>query len=99
SGITPRVTIHLEKKIPMAAGLGGGNGNTAQTLSGLNELFDHPLSRDQISEIAASLGSDVPFFLQDGPALGFGRGERIVNSPKFPCLSKKFFFLARPGFG
>ena len=76
--ITEGVTVRLEKKIPMAAGLGGGSGNAAQTLLGLNELFGHPLEIKTITELAASIGSDVPFFLQDGPALGSGRGEMIT---------------------
>ena len=53
------VRIHLEKKIPMAAGLGGGSGNAATTLLGLNELFDHPLSAAKLDELCAALGSDV----------------------------------------
>src|SRR4051812_41385680 len=58
------VHIHLEKRIPLAAGLGGGSGNAAITLLGLNELFGHPLTPDQLIQIASSLGSDIPFFLQ-----------------------------------
>src|SRR4029077_140185 len=73
------VRIHLEKKIPMAAGLGGGSGNAATTLLGLNELFSQPLSADQLQETAAALGSDVPFFLQHHPALATGRGEKIQS--------------------
>src|SRR5262249_16248992 len=67
----------LEKHIPMAAGLGGGSGNAAATLLGLNELYGQPLGPEQLRLIAAFLGSDVPFFLQARPALGTGRGEEI----------------------
>ena len=93
------VRIHLEKRIPLAAGLGGGSGNAAVTLLGLNELFDGPLTNAQLNAIAASLGSDVPFFLQDQPALATGRGEIITPLPPFPALRGFAFLLLHPGFG
>lgn len=93
------VRLHLEKKIPMAAGLGGGSGNAATTLLGLNELFGSPLSPEKIDHIAATLGSDVNFFLQNKPALATGRGEKVVSLDKFPALSGRAFLLIHPGFG
>jgi 4-diphosphocytidyl-2-C-methyl-D-erythritol kinase len=93
------VKIHLEKQIPLAAGLGGGSGNAATALLGLNELFDSPLSAESLNELAAGLGSDVPFFLQSKPALGTGRGEQIQPLDPFPVLHGKAFFLIHPGFG
>ena len=93
------VRIHLEKRIPVAAGLGGGSGNAATTLIGLNELFDSPLAPEVLVEIAASLGSDIPFFLQNGPALGIGRGEQIQPLEDFPALKGAAFLLIHPGFG
>lgn len=93
------IRIHLEKKIPMAAGLGGGSGNAATTLLGLNELFGHPLSATQLHEIAAGLGSDIPFFLQDQPAIAVGRGEQVTSLPTFPALAGSAFLLIHPGFG
>jgi 4-diphosphocytidyl-2-C-methyl-D-erythritol kinase len=93
------VRLHLEKKIPLAAGLGGGSGNAATTLLGLNELFDHPLASSQLHALAVSLGSDVPFFLQDQPALATGRGETIQPLAPFPVLRGAAFILIRPGFG
>jgi 4-diphosphocytidyl-2-C-methyl-D-erythritol kinase len=69
------VRLELQKNIPLAAGLGGGSGNAATALLGLNELFGGPLAPEQLQRLAASLGSDVPFFLQDKPALATGRGE------------------------
>jgi 4-diphosphocytidyl-2-C-methyl-D-erythritol kinase len=93
------VQIHLEKRIPLAAGLGGGSGNAATTLLGLNELFGHPLSPAQLDALAASLGSDVPFFLQSKPALATGRGECIEQLAEFPALHGRFFLLFHPGFG
>jgi len=93
------VRIHLEKKIPLAAGLGGGSGNAATTLLGLNEIFGKPLSTQALHRIAASLGSDIPFFLQAKPALAIGRGEQIQPLDFFPALHGAAFLLIRPGFG
>jgi 4-diphosphocytidyl-2-C-methyl-D-erythritol kinase len=97
--ISDGVKIHLEKKIPLAAGLGGGSGNAATTLLALNELFDQPLAGAKLRELAASLGSDIPFFLQDQPALATGRGEKIQPLEPFPALRGKAFLLIHPGFG
>jgi 4-diphosphocytidyl-2-C-methyl-D-erythritol kinase len=93
------VKIHLEKKIPLAAGLGGGSGDAATTLLALNELFSRPLAPEKLFEIAAALGSDIPFFLQDKPALANGRGEKIQPLENFPALKGKAFLLIHPGFG
>ena len=93
------VRIHLEKKIPMAAGLGGGSGNAATTLLGMNKLFGTPLNHSALTEIAAALGSDIPFFLQNKPALGIGRGEKIESLDFFPALRGTYIFLVHPGFG
>ncbi len=99
AGIRDGVQIHLEKKIPMAAGLGGGSGNAAATLLALNELFENPLTAGQLHGIAATLGSDVPFFLQTQPALATGRGEQIVPLAPFPALRSNSLLLIHPGFG
>ena len=99
AGISDGVQIHLQKNIPMAAGLGGGSGNAATTLIGLNELFGNIVSEQQLTEIAASLGSDIPFFLQPKPALGIGRGEKIQSLDWFPALRGTYIFLVHPGFG
>ena len=93
------VAIRLQKKIPLAAGLGGGSGNAATTLLALNELFGQPLAAAKLSELAAALGSDVPFFLQNRPALATGRGEQTRPSDFFPALRGKAFLLIHPGFG
>lgn len=99
AGISSGVKIRLEKKIPLAAGLGGGSGNAATTLLALNELFDGALAPEKLFEIAASLGSDVPFFLQNKPALGTGRGEKIQSLEHFPVLKDRAVLLIHPGFG
>jgi 4-diphosphocytidyl-2-C-methyl-D-erythritol kinase len=93
------VRIHLEKNIPIAAGLGGGSGNAAVTLLALNELFGQPLPGAKLEELAAALGSDIPFFLQTGPALATGRGEIIHPLDAFPALRGVYFVLVHPGFG
>ena len=99
SKIKEGVRLHLEKSIPLAAGLGGGSGNAAIALQGLNELFGQPLDKEKMTALAASLGSDVPFFLQEKPALATGRGEKIQALEFFPALSNRAFLLVHPGFG
>jgi 4-diphosphocytidyl-2-C-methyl-D-erythritol kinase len=99
AGISEGVGIRLEKTIPLAAGLGGGSSNAATTLLGLNELFGQPLSPEKLHELAAALGSDVPFFLQNKPALATGRGEKVEALGFFPALRGTVFALVHPGFG
>ncbi len=77
SGISPAVHIHLAKRIPVAAGLGGGSSNAAVALLGLNRLFDNPLSLSELHQIAAGIGSDAPYFLYGGAAVCRGRGEQV----------------------
>ena len=96
---TEGLRLHLEKRIPLAAGLGGGSGDAATTLLGLNELFGAPLPPERLHSLAAGLGSDVPFFLQPKPALATGRGERIQPLDWFPALRGVFCLLIHPGFG
>jgi 4-diphosphocytidyl-2-C-methyl-D-erythritol kinase len=97
--INEGVRIHLEKRVPMAAGLGGGSADAATTLLGLNQIFGEPLGAVPLQELAAGLGSDVPFFLQAKPALALGRGEQITPLEPFPALVDAHIFLVRPGFG
>lgn len=91
--------IHLKKNIPIAAGLGGGSGNAAATLLILNHLYDNALSADRLYETAIQLGSDVPFFLKNGPALAFGRGEKVQPLPPFKIFEDACVILVNPGFG
>ena len=93
------VRIHLQKNLPIAAGIGAGSGNAAFTLRGLNELFDHTLDEEQLQTMAAALGSDVPFYLQNGPALGSGRGDLVESVEPFPVLTGKGLLLIYPDFG
>jgi 4-diphosphocytidyl-2-C-methyl-D-erythritol kinase len=75
--------IHLSKRIPTQAGLGGGSSDAAATLAALNALWNLNLSREELAPLAAQLGSDVAFFLGDGPAWCTGRGE-IVEPLRTP---------------
>lgn len=81
----PPVEIHLYKKIPVGAGLGGGSADAAFTLRGLNEMYSLGLSDDRLSEYAATLGSDCAFFVYNRPMLGTGRGE-ILEPVEIPSL-------------
>ena len=99
ANINAGIAIHLEKRIPIAAGLGGGSGNAATTLLALNELFESALSPAQLQVLAANLGADVPFFLHSGPALATGRGEQIKSLAPFAALKGAAFLLIHPGFG
>ena len=91
--------IHLKKNIPVAAGLGGGSGNAAAALLILNHLYDNALSAERLSETASQLGSDVPFFLKNSPALAFGRGEKVQPLPPFKIFKDACVILVNPGFG
>lgn len=70
--------IVIRKRIPPAAGLGGGSSNAAAVLIGLNKLWQLSLSDRRLAQMAARLGSDVPFFLQGPTALARGRGEALI---------------------
>lgn len=71
--------IHLEKKIPAGAGLGGGSSNAATVLNAANELTGRPLTQEKLIELGGQIGSDVPCFILDQPAAdGAGRGEQVT---------------------
>jgi len=97
--ISDGVRIHLQKNLPLAGGIGGGSANAAVTFTALNELFGSPLLPEKLHELAAALGSDVPFFLYGQPALAIGRGEKVELLEHFSALRGKAFFLVHPGFG
>jgi 4-diphosphocytidyl-2-C-methyl-D-erythritol kinase len=78
AGVKLGATLRIIKRIPSAAGLGGGSSDGAATLVAANEHWGLRWSRDQLAELTAELGSDVPFFLGSGPAICLGRGERIT---------------------
>jgi 4-diphosphocytidyl-2-C-methyl-D-erythritol kinase len=77
AGVEPRWQVRIEKQIPVAAGLGGGSSDAATALRLANETLSEPLAAEELHRIAAGLGSDVPFFLVDGPQLGTGDGSEL----------------------
>lgn len=99
AGIQANVSIHLEKRLPVSAGLGGGSSNAAHTLLALNEMFDHPLTTENLGSIAAGLGSDINFFLQSRPAMATGRGEVVHPVGPWEILRRGVLALYHPGFG
>jgi len=81
AGVTRGARITLDKRIPVAAGLGGGSTDAAAVLAGLNRLWGVRWPAERLEELAVELGMDVPFFLRGGAALGTGRGERLTEIP------------------
>jgi len=73
------VDVHLEKKIPVSAGLGGGSSNAATTLFALNRLSENPVEEEKLREWAGLIGSDIAFFFSSGSALCTGRGEQVES--------------------
>ncbi len=76
-GIQKGASIHLEKVIPVEAGLGGGSSNAAIALIGLAHLWEIETNKQELTELGAGLGADVPFFLTGGTALGTGLGTEV----------------------
>ncbi|KXB85784.1 4-(cytidine 5'-diphospho)-2-C-methyl-D-erythritol kinase [Veillonella dispar] len=83
TGCKVGAAIHLLKRVPIQAGLGGGSADAAAMLVGLNRFWDLRLTQEELLQIGATLGSDVPFLLQGGTARGTGRGE-ILTYGKSP---------------
>lgn len=84
TGCKAGAAIHLLKRVPAAAGLGGGSADAAAMLLGLNKFWDLHLTTDELMTLGAKLGSDVPFLLKGGTARGTGRGEKLMyhSSPE-----------------
>ena len=95
AGLEAAWQVELEKRIPIAAGLGGGSSDAAAVLRLLMQLYPGALSVARLAQVAAALGADVPFFLEPRPALGQGMGERL--SP-IPCALGLDVVLANPRF-
>jgi 4-diphosphocytidyl-2-C-methyl-D-erythritol kinase len=93
TGLTPGVRLSLTKRIPVAAGLGGGSSDAAGTLLALNELAGKPLGPGQLQRLASQLGADVPFFLGRTPAVGRGIGTQLSPVTLLPY----WYLLVNPG--
>lgn len=95
-GALAGVAVHIDKAIPMQAGLGGGSADAGATLIALARLWHAPLKPAQLVDVAAALGADVPFFLSGGTALGLGRGDEIYPLVDLP---RHWIVLLVPRFG
>jgi len=95
SGTSKGARVGIEKRIPVAAGLGGGSSNAAAALLALAKLWEIEIGEAELNHIAAQLGSDVPFFLTGGTAIGVGRGE-IVHP--IDQVEREHLLLVNPGF-
>ncbi len=94
AGLRRGVRIGLGKAVPAGAGLGGGSSDAAAVLLGLNRLAGGPVRKPALARLAASLGADVPFFLESRPALARGIGEILTPLPPMP---ETWFVLVNPG--
>jgi 4-diphosphocytidyl-2-C-methyl-D-erythritol kinase len=93
TGFRAGVRVEIEKRIPVAAGLGGGSADAAAALAAVNHLLGLGLTSHRLAVLAAEVGSDVPFCLVGGTALVTGRGERLSLLPSAPSM---WLVLARP---
>ncbi|MGH9661383.1 MAG: 4-(cytidine 5'-diphospho)-2-C-methyl-D-erythritol kinase, partial [Bryobacteraceae bacterium] len=92
--LTARVEMKLRKAIPVGGGLGGGSSDAAAVLRALPALARRKIPPDRLHALAATIGSDVPFFLIGGTAAGFGRGELIYPLPDGP---RRWVLVVAPG--
>ena len=92
--ITEGVKIHLEKHIPIAAGMAGGSTDAAATLKGMNRLFDLGCTLKDLMELGVNIGADVPYCVMRGTALAEGIGEKLTRLPGLP---KCYVLVGKPG--
>ena len=90
------VSIHLDKQIPIAAGMAGGSTDAASTLLGLNELYNLDLTKEKLAEIGVKIGADVPYCIYGGTYLSEGIGEVLTKLPDAPDC---YVVIAKPGIG
>lgn len=96
TGLSAKIHIDANKKIPVGAGLGGGSSDAAGTLTALNRLMGNPLSQERLAAISKGIGADVPFFIYGGCMLAEGIGEMLTPLPQ---LENVTFLIAKPNFG
>ena len=87
TGISPGVSIHIEKRIPSQAGLGGGSADGAAVLAGMDLLFETGLSEDELCDLGVQIGADVPFCIRGGTLLCEGIGEVLTPVPPMPSCA------------
>ncbi len=100
TGRSDAVAIRIDKKVPVGGGMGGGSADAAAALIAINELWQAGLSQGELLEIAAGLGSDVPFLLEGGTAIGRSRGEILEPVKSLPLhwvIVPSMEHLATPG--
>ena len=95
-GVEKGVQIHLDKQIPIAAGMAGGSTDAASTLLGLNELFEFGFNKEQLAEIGVKIGADVPYCIYGGTYLSEGIGELLTKLPDAPDC---YVVIAKPEIG
>jgi 4-diphosphocytidyl-2-C-methyl-D-erythritol kinase len=95
TGSEQGLSISLTKNIPVAAGLGGGSSDAAFTLAALNRMWGHPLTVQDLADLAVRLGADVPFFLRGGPCIARGIGEILEPIRNWPKL---WYVIVMPPF-
>lgn len=92
-GVEEGISIHLQKRIPIAAGMAGGSSDAAAALKGINEIFQLGCSLDELRELGVKIGADVPYCVMGKTALAEGIGEKLTVLPSMPdCL----FLVAKP---
>ncbi|MFO7838938.1 MAG: 4-(cytidine 5'-diphospho)-2-C-methyl-D-erythritol kinase [Desulfosalsimonadaceae bacterium] len=96
AGLPPGADIFIEKHIPVGAGLGGGSSNAAAVLKALNENYGRPLAREKLMALGRRIGADVPFFIDERPALATGVGEHLTPWPYLPPYSLVLIYPNRP---
>lgn len=92
-GITGGVKVHLEKNIPIAAGMAGGSTDAAAALKAMNALYELGLSQEELREVGVKIGADVPFCIMEGTALSEGIGEILTELPAPP---QTILLVAKP---
>lgn len=94
AGLERTVEIELEKQIPLGSGLGGGSSNAACVIRGINDLYHLKMTNEALAAVGLNVGSDVPFFIYGGTAIGRGRGEIIRPLPPLP--GPQWLVLVKP---
>ncbi len=92
----PGLRVHIEKNIPIAAGLAGGSSNATAMIKGLNEIWNLDLNKEEMKSIGREIGADVPFFFEGGTCLGQGKGDELS---KLPSLEGMKVLLVNKGIG